>query len=388
MKLITQSVLDRTFLVILVIFFGIELPLNSTFGQVETGGLIVDSTATRLTPGGGKAIYTTAFHNLAFDDQAKRIAVGQGTGRVFIWDLENHELQHQFQAHTNWAFSVRFFADGKRLATGGGDNQVKLWNLQDLSKPSKVFTRHTGDVHSVLLSRRETAIITAGDDMTPLIEQLNSGATSEKSSSDKQPSYRVLEKHPRQIPAMALSGNGRILATASRDGKIRIFEYKSGDLMFTLDGHQKDCITVRFVPNTMNIVTGGYDGTIAVWNANMGYLINRFEKHDGAVVCVDPSPDGSTVVSIDDRTLLFNSLDNPQEDPVKFSPEIASDEQLSFVRFHPDGHQLFVTTTLGRVLIIDREKMQVVKILTAPDPPTASDSKKTGSAPKHGESDK
>ena len=53
-------------------------------------------------------------------------------------------------------------------------------------------------------------------------------------------------------------------------------------------------MSVRFIPGTTNLISGGYDNSVAVWDVDMGYLVNRFKKHAGAVVCVDVSPDGKT----------------------------------------------------------------------------------------------
>ncbi len=326
--------------------------------QVAVDRLVLDVEATRLNPVEGAPIYRQALHNLTFDATGQRLAAGQGTGRVFIWDLETLEITQQFQAHDNWAFSTKFFNDGKRLVTGGGDDLVKIWDLSDLEQPQQIFAHHTEDVHSVVLSNDDRFLVTAGDDKIPFIQTLD--------DDDQHPSLRKLAEHPRQIPAMDLSSNGRLLATASRDGKLRVFNMSSGAEIAVLDAHETDCITLRFIPKTLNLVSGGYDGTVTIWNANMGYLVNRFPKHQRAVVCVDVSPDGQTVVSVDQSGLALHVLDQPQLAPQFLNLELVSDEQLSFVRYHPDGKQLFVATTLARIFIIDCEKLEVTHQLQAP----------------------
>lgn len=329
---------------------------QSSNAQVATEGLIIDDTATRLNPNAGEPIYTFALHNLEFNPSGKVVAAGQGTGNVIIWDLESKEIKHQFKAHEDWAFSTRFSKDGKQLLTGGGDNKVKLWSLDSLEQPLSEFERHTGDVHSVLFTSDENMILSGGDDMAPVLENL------------KAKTYTVFEKHPRQIPAMALSPDGKSLATASRDGKVRIFSMPEGELLTTLDAHEKDCMSVRFVPGTNYIVTGGYDNTVAIWSYGMGYLVHRYKKQEGAVVCVDVSPDGKSVASVDHKSIAVNSIEKPTNETQYFSPNLASDEQLSFVRYHPDGTELFASTTLGRILIVDTQNLKLKDTLSVPKP--------------------
>ncbi len=339
-------------LTIVALTLAVVVPASA---QVATQGLVIDRTATRLNPVAGQPIYTNALHNLDIDSSGKLLAAGQGTGRVFVWDLETRELKHQFQAHEDWAFSVKFSNDSQRLVTGGGDNQVSIWNLDSIDNPTVNRIRHTGDVHSVLFSPDEKLIYSGGDDMTPFIEDVTAD------------SYQAMEKHPRQITAMALSSKGDRLVTAARDGKVRVFDTESHELLQTIDAHEKDCLSVRFIPGTNQIITGGYDKTAAIFSIGMGYQVARFAKQEGAVVCVDVSTDGTKAASIDHKNLAIYSVERPGDEPRNMVPELASDEQLSFVRFHPTEDQIFLTTTLGRVLVIDVETKKVVHVLAVPE---------------------
>ncbi|HMO15530.1 MAG TPA: WD40 repeat domain-containing protein [Pirellulaceae bacterium] len=333
-----------------------------TLSAQKASTLEIDREATRLNPVDDGPIYKQALHNLSFDPTGKFLAAGQGTGRVFIWDLEKKELVHDIVAHEKWTFTIQFMSDGSRLITGGGDNLIKIWDLSNPEEPKNVLAKHQGDVHAIVLNGDEKRLFSAGDDMVPLSWNLEAIIGGE----DPDESVVSMFQHPRQIPAMAISPDNQFLVTSARDGKIRVFDLRDLTLMHELAVHARDCITVRYIPGTPNIVSGGYEGTVQIWNARMGYKINEFAKLHNSVVCVDTSHDGKQVVAIDEKTMAIFQVENPTIEPEVLVPELVSDEQLSFIRFHPDGKRLFATTTLGRVFEISREELKIVNMFQAP----------------------
>lgn len=319
----------------------------------------IDKVATRLNPAGNNnAILVTAFHNATYSPDGKTLAIGRGTGEILMWDVEQRKLMQNVKAHDNWTFSIAFDKTGKKLFTAGGDDLVKVWDLSDMSAPLKTLKGHTGDVHALGLSSDETQLVSAGDDMVPLIWNLESEKVVKK-----------LDAHPRQIPALAISPDGKRIATSSRDSNLRVFDFE-GTLIQSIDKHEKDIITVRYSHDGQLIAAADYSGNIGIWDADMGYPFFFDKCTSGSMVCVDFSSDSKTVAAVDNAHLFLVAADGKQK-PKRLTLDRLDNEQFSFVRFHPTKNRLTITTTLSRILQVDLDNDQVF-ILTENQEPVQS----------------
>ena len=67
-------------------------------------------------------------------------------------------------------------------------------------------------------------------------------------------------------------------------------------------GHKDGVSSVSFSPTMKQLVSGGLDGTVMVWNFKMQMRAFRFVGHKAAVTSVDFAPSGSLIASF--RPLL------------------------------------------------------------------------------------
>ena len=63
----------------------------------------------------------------AFNADGSRLATGDSTGNVIVWDtITGHELL-TFPAHINQVMALSFAPDDRSLATGGSDLVLRIW---------------------------------------------------------------------------------------------------------------------------------------------------------------------------------------------------------------------------------------------------------------------
>ena len=106
----------------------------------------------------------------------------------------------------------------------------------------------------------------------------------------------VMTTEPTLFPApqynVAFSPNGKFLATASKDGTVRLFEVPGGNLITTIgryDGHSKPLNGVAFSPNGKLMATGSNDHTARVWNGR-GKCVALLKEHSNQITAVAFSP--------------------------------------------------------------------------------------------------
>ena len=65
----------------------------------------------------------------------------------------------------------------------------------------------------------------------------------------------------------------------------------------TLEGHNKGVLTVALSPDGRTLASGDYDGTIRVWDAKTGERKLTLREHTEGVTSLSLSPDGHTLAS-------------------------------------------------------------------------------------------
>ena len=82
-------------------------------------------------------------------------------------------------------------------------------------------------------------------------------------------------------PLLALSPH--MLASGSRDAKIRVWHWPSGRLYRTLVGHQDQVLALKTVA-TSRLASGSADKTIRLWNVNNGECLHVLVGHTASVL--------------------------------------------------------------------------------------------------------
>ena len=99
------------------------------------------------------------------------------------------------------------------------------------------------------------------------------------------------------VTSVVFSPDGQMLASGGRDYTVRLWNVATSELIRTLEEHQDVVNSVAFSPDGQMLVSGSNDSTIQLWKVSTGELVRTFEGHQHVVNSVAFSPDGSMLVS-------------------------------------------------------------------------------------------
>jgi WD40 repeat protein len=268
------------------------------------------------------------------------------------------------RGHTSNVTSAAFSPNGKRIVSASDDMTIRIWDVQTGKQIGLPLQGHTNNVNSAAFSPDGKRIASASDDMTIRIWDAELG---------KQIGLPI-QGHTDNVNSVTFSPDGRRIVSASDDKTIRIWDVETGKQIglplqghtdkvnsaaFSPDGKKIVSASSDFRPSGRRIISDSEDNTIRIWNAETGEQIGLpIKGHTRSVSSVAFSPDGKQIVSASyDKTIrIWNAETGKQIG----SPLEGHNFDINSVAFSPDGKRIVSASSDETICIWDTETRKLI----------------------------
>jgi WD40 repeat protein len=233
--------------------------------------------------------YCACVWSLAFSPDGTTLVTGSTDARVRQWDVATGELLYTSQAMGDLISGLGFSPDGQLVAAGDSDSNVWVW---DLGIPIDAPPLQTFDNRGVVVS---LAFDPAPPSPGGRLLATGSGFGAIRIwDADAGALVREMEGSHNSAHVV-YSPDGRLLAVGeggwAEEFPVRLWDPGSGELLRTLHGHTEDVSGLAFTPDGGVLASGDWDGTTRLWDVATGEQLQTLQQPWSAKV-VAFRPDG------------------------------------------------------------------------------------------------
>jgi WD40 repeat protein/mono/diheme cytochrome c family protein len=299
---------------------------------------------------------------LAVSPDSTRLAVGCGN-EVVLYDIRGAgpQLVVRASTHADPVQSVAWSPDGRQLVTGSF-RRVVIWNGETLAPEREITDGLTDRIAAVrFLPEGKQAVIAdgqIGEVGTVRLVEIGTGAIAAS-----------WPAHADTIFDLAVSADGKLLATAGGDKLVKIWDLATRKEIAKLEGHVAQVLSLAFNADATLLVSGGADQQLKVWDVKTRERINELGKHTAAINGAIWSPAGPTVIAVTSAgtvaryTELSSHSGGQRSDSAKERKLESADTALHSVTSTANGERVFAGSQDGRLFAWNKEGKLASKLV-------------------------
>ncbi len=290
---------------------------------------------------------------LALSPDSKRLAVGR-RNHLMVYDVAstNFPVLHDIELHRDVVRSVAWSPDGEWIASGAF-RELKVLKAESM-EVFRTTTNLAGRVNELRFTPHGGALIVADGAMAQdgWVRVLSTATWKEISA---------WQAHGDVLYDLALSPDGGLIATASGDKLVKLWELVSGKEVAQIEAHLGAIWGAAFNVDATELVTVGADKQLKIWDVKSRESVVTIAGRKHNFINVAWSGDGKTVVAADDDGKLIRFTDFKRHTGEQ-SSETARERQLGSwseplhaISVSEDASRIAAGGQDGIVYLVDRE---------------------------------
>ncbi len=229
-----------------------------------------------LSAAGPPLTHSAAVNMAAFSPDGAHLVTVSDDGLGRVWETQHWSLETRLETQVRYSggvFAVAYSPDGRWIATGHTDDQVRLWQVQPGSSPLAVslaytLTGHTNDILSLDFSPDGKLLASGSWDNRVLLWNMGTFTLAAEPLEHSSYVYSV---------AFSPDRKQRMLAVGTRKGSVYLWDLdnlREPQVVGLMKGHSDLIWRVAISPDGKTLASSSWDGTIRRYPLNFEDVLN------------------------------------------------------------------------------------------------------------------
>ncbi|MDE2777944.1 MAG: protein kinase [Chloroflexota bacterium] len=238
---------------------------------------------------------------IAFSPDGALVAAAMSDMTVGVWRWAAGAQVHRLSGHEAIVTDVEFSADGATLASASADSTVRLWDA-DNGEPLHILRKHVDYVFKLSFSSDGERLASSSaaigisesertaEHNTIQVWDVASGENVLTIPPDGVGFVRDVEFSPDGVTIAATTWSGALGGTA------RIYDAATGEELQRLYAHRDTIANLEFSPDGALLATASRDQSVKIWDIGKGVLVTSYVDLGDRIQDIEFSPDGETML--------------------------------------------------------------------------------------------
>jgi WD40 repeat protein len=222
---------------------------------------------------------------------------------------------------------IAWSRDGETIAVAHGE-AISILDGRTWVQRGPILLGHTQKINAVALSPDGKMVATAAADGTIRLWDAVEGKATRK-----------LVANANIVHSVAFSPDGRLLASDSNH-LVRLWDVNTTRIKDTIKGHREAVNAIAINSNGSMLAAGAYDNSIGLWDVRSAGFLRRLYREGLPGSSIAFSPDGKLLAANTARTILLWDVDSG-----RVAKELGDKEWADYLAFHPGGAILASAST-------------------------------------------
>ncbi|XP_062599393.1 F-box and WD repeat domain containing protein 10B-like [Saccostrea cucullata] len=230
-------------------------------------------------------------HRVIHTDGGQNIAIGSKDRKIRFIDRDSgNELPLVISGHAGSIRCVHICTERGIVLSGSYDTSIRMWSVET-GTCKKIFRGHRDTILTILV----------------LDDYLASGSKDNSCKIWNMQTGKCQRTFKHKAPVWAVAVSQELCITGCEQGKVKVWDIKSGDLIKVLARHHAQITSIKF--DRWHIITGSKDGYALVWSSQGEHArcLNAL-RHPKPVLCLEFQYLRVITGSADGRLRIWNMI--------------------------------------------------------------------------------
>ena len=206
---------------------------------------------------------------------------------IHVWDAKTGMLKHTLDGHQKGVYAIKFIQND-RIVSASDDNTLKIWDLKT-GTATMTFSDHSKPIRGLAVSPDGKLIASGGGDSKIIIRDASTGEITNQ-----------FVAHDDWVRSLDFSPNGQALASGGDDKVVKIWDVETGELKRSFNAQKGWIHDLEFSSDGKFLASASDDKDVVIYELESGSIAMKLVDFKAPVLDIDFNPNGKEIVSVEE----------------------------------------------------------------------------------------